>query len=98
VLVNTKRSTPAATAASSSVSVPITFVSMKSRRRCEPMCGLCSVAACTIASTPSTQRRTSAASATEPTTRGVRRREHVEPDGVRQDAHERLAEMPRAAG
>jgi hypothetical protein len=30
--------------------------------------------------------------------RGVRRREHVEPDGVRQDAHERLAEMPRAAG
>src|SRR5215204_6865081 len=68
VLVNTNRSTPAATASSSSVSVPVTFVSTKSRHACEPTCGLCSVAACSTAPTPSIALRTSSRSATEPTT------------------------------
>ena len=42
--------------------------------------------------------RTSSRSATEPTTDVYGRREHVEADGVGQDAHQRLAEMTRAAG
>ena len=44
VLVNTKLPTPAATASSRSVSVPVTLVSTKARRSCDPTCGLWSVA------------------------------------------------------
>ena len=101
VLVNTKRPTPAATASSSRVSVPVTFVSTKAWRECEPTCGLCSVAACTTASAPASERRTSARSATEPDHAGGRGGEHVETEDVvaarAQDAHERVAEMPGAA-
>src|SRR5918992_3125015 len=68
VLVKTNRPTPAATASSSRLSVPVTFVSTNSCRRCVPTCGLCSVAACRTASAPSTARRTQSRSAIEPTT------------------------------
>jgi hypothetical protein len=68
VLVNTNRPTPAATDSSSRFSVPATFVSTNSILPWEPTWGLCSVAAWRIASAPSTQRRTSARSAIEPTT------------------------------
>src|SRR4051812_16309376 len=68
VLVKTKRGPPAATASSSSTSVPSMLVCTKSSRRCDPTCGLCSVAVCSTASTPSMQRRTQPRSATEPTT------------------------------
>src|SRR4051795_4471711 len=68
VLVKTKRGTPAATASSSSTSVPSMLVCTKSSRRWDPTCGLCSVAAWSTASTPSMQRRTQPRSATEPTT------------------------------
>ena len=40
-------------ASSSRFSVPVTLVSTNSWRLCEPTCGLCSVAACSTASTPS---------------------------------------------
>src|SRR2546423_1812334 len=52
VLVNTKLPTPAAAASSSSVSVPVTLVSTKSCRVCEPTCGLCKVAGCRTAPAP----------------------------------------------
>ena len=68
VLVKTKLPTPAATASSSSVSVPATFVSTNACLPCEPTCGLCSVAVCRTASAPATQSRTTARSATDPTT------------------------------
>ena len=68
VLVNTKLPTPAATASSSSVSVPVTLVSTNSCLRWEPTCGLCSVAECTTASAPATHSRTTARSATDPVT------------------------------
>ena len=45
LLVNTKLPTPAATDSSSSVSVPLTLVSTKACRPCDPMWGLWSVAA-----------------------------------------------------
>src|SRR3954452_792977 len=62
-----KRLTFAATASSSSVSVPVTLVSTNSCRLCDPTCGLCSVAACRTASTPRIASRTVSRSATEPT-------------------------------
>src|SRR5262249_3097877 len=68
VLVNTKLPTPAAAASSSSVSVPVTLVSTKSGRLCEPTCGLCSVAGCTTAPAPARQARTVARSVIDPTT------------------------------
>ena len=68
VLVKTKLLRPAATASSSSVSVPLTVVSTNACLPCEPTCGLCSVAVCRTASTPSMLSRTTARSATDPTT------------------------------
>src|SRR5580693_1237817 len=68
VLVNTKLLTPAATASSSTVSVPLTVVSTNACLPCEPTCGLCSVAVCRTASTPARQSRTTARSATDPIT------------------------------
>src|SRR3954470_23698773 len=67
-LVNTNRPTPAPTASSSRLSVPVTFVSTNSPRACEATRGLWSVAAWTTASTPCTQRRTTSRSTTDPTT------------------------------
>ena len=102
VLVNTKRPTPAATASSSRFSVPVTLVSTKSARPWEPTWGLWSVAACRTASTPCTQSRTHGAVGDRPHHGGERGREDVEPADVvalvAEDAHERLAEMARAAG
>ena len=69
VLVNTKREAPAATASSRRFSVPVTLVSTKSWRVCEPTWGLWSVAAWMTASAPATASRTSGRSATEPTMR-----------------------------
>src|SRR3954454_2467287 len=66
--VKTNRLTPAATASSSRLSVPVTFVATKSRRGWESTWGLWSVAAWMTASTPSIDRCTSARSATDPTT------------------------------
>src|SRR5580692_9549148 len=68
VLVNTKLLTPAATASSSSVRVPLTVVSTNACLPCEPTWGLCSVAVCRMASTPARLSRTTARSATDPTT------------------------------
>src|ERR1700758_1429295 len=68
LLVNTKLPTPAVTASSSSVSVPVTLVSTKACLPCDPTCGLCSVAACRTASAPATQERTTARAAIDPTT------------------------------
>jgi hypothetical protein len=68
VLVNTNLPIPAATASSSSVSVPVTLTSTNSCREWEATCGLCSVAACSTASTPAMHERTQSRSATEPTT------------------------------
>src|SRR5580692_2768551 len=68
VLVNTKLPTPAATASSSSVSVPLTVVSTNACLPCEPTWGLCSVAVCRTASTPARLWRTTARSVTDPTT------------------------------
>jgi hypothetical protein len=68
VLVNTKQPTPAATASSSRVSVPVTLMSTKACRPCEPTWGLWSVATCRMPSTPSTQRRTEPRSVIDPTT------------------------------
>ena len=68
VLVNTNALTPAATDSSNSVSVPVMFVWTKSSRRCDATCGLCSVAVCRTASTPSRQRFTQPRSATDPST------------------------------
>ena len=42
------------------------FVSTNAWRSCEPMCGLCSVAVCSTASTPARHSRTSSRSAIEP--------------------------------
>src|SRR5262249_28761874 len=68
VLVNTKLPTPAAADSSSRVSVPVTLLSTKSCRVCEPTCGLCSVAGCRTAPAPARQARTVARSVIEPTT------------------------------
>src|SRR3954449_6290449 len=68
VLVNTNRPTPAATASSSRVSVPVMFVSTNAPRPRVPTCGLCSVAACRTASAPRTHARTHSPSVTDPTT------------------------------
>src|SRR5690242_21704297 len=68
VLVNTKLPTPAAAASSSSVSVPVTLVSTKSCRVCEPTCGLCKVAGCRTAPAPARQARTVERSVIDPTT------------------------------
>src|SRR6516165_5632037 len=68
VLVNTKLPTPAAAASSSRVSVPVTLVSTKSCRVCEPTCGLCSVAGCRTVPVPARQARTVARSVIDPTT------------------------------
>src|SRR6202035_5182170 len=57
----------AATACSSTVRVPATFVSTNSTRLCEPMCGLWSVAEWITASMPATLSRTKSGSAIEPT-------------------------------
>src|SRR4051812_28067805 len=69
VLVKINRSTPAATDSSSRFSVAVTLASMKAWRVWEPTCGLCNVAVCTTAPTPSTARRATARSARSPTTR-----------------------------
>src|ERR1700735_3237504 len=68
VLVKTKLLRQAATASSSSVSVPLTVVSTNACLPCEPTCGLCSVAVCRTASTPARLARTTARSVTDPTT------------------------------
>jgi hypothetical protein len=68
VLVNTKPPTPAATDSSSSVRVPVTLVSTKSRREWDSTCGLCNVAGCRTAVTPRSAARTTSRSATDPTT------------------------------
>src|SRR5260370_32739416 len=66
VLVNTKLLTPAAAASSSRVSVPVTLVSTKSCRRCEPTCGLCSVAGGRTAPAPAGQARALAPAVVDP--------------------------------
>src|SRR6185312_3667024 len=66
VLVKTNAPTFASAAASSRLSVPMRFTSMKSCRRCVATCGLCSVAACSTASTPRIAPRTTSRSAIEP--------------------------------
>ena len=68
LLVNTKLATPAAAASSASVSVPVTLVSTKSCWLCEATCGLCRVAVCSTADTPSRQDRTSSRSVIDPVT------------------------------
>src|SRR5215218_4897496 len=68
LLVNTTLRVPASAAASSTVSVPVTLVSTKSWRLCEPTCGLCRVAVCRTWSAPWRARRTASRSSTEPTT------------------------------
>src|ERR1700759_850447 len=68
LLVNTKLPTPAAAASSASVSVPVTLVSTNSCQGCASTCGLCKVAVCSTADTPSRQDRTSSRSVIEPVT------------------------------
>ena len=97
VLVKTKRPTPAATDSSSRFSVPVRLVSTKSCRVWEPTCGLCSVAACRTASTPCSASRTSARSATEPTSvvcaDGRTSIDTTSSTGVAQHATQRLPEV-----
>src|SRR5579872_497792 len=58
---------PAASAASSSVSVPVTFTSTKAWREWLSTCGLCSVAVWMTAVTPAIAPRTNSGSVIEPT-------------------------------
>ena len=78
------------------------FVSTKSWRRCVATCGLCSVAACSTASTPCMHASTTARSAMEPTTFVNGERRMSTPTAScgppAQRAHQRFAEVTRAAG
>ena len=67
VLVNTKQPTPADTASSSRLRVPVTFVSTNSCRAWVATCGLWSVVTCTTAPAPRRHSRTNGRSTIDPT-------------------------------
>ena len=78
--------------------MPVRFVSTNSWRLCEPTCGLCSVAVCSTASTPRIAARHRRPVGDRADDVRVRRRQHVDAHGIGERAHQRLAEVPGAAG
>src|SRR3954468_15899652 len=101
VLVKTKLRTPAAAAASSRLSVPVTLVSMKSCLLWVATCGLCSVAVWITAVTPSIWCRTKSGSTIEPTAsvkgdafRSMPRAGEPRPRSVRRRASPRWPALP----
>src|SRR3954471_12477084 len=101
VLVKTKLRTPAATAASSRLSVPVTLVSMKACLLWVATCGLCSVAVWITAVTPSIWRRAKSESTIEPTAsvkgdgfRSIPRTDESRPRSVRRRPSPRWPALP----
>ena len=83
-------------------SVPVMLTSTNSCRPWVATCGLCKVAACNTVCTPAMWRRTNARSTIEPTCVVNGEARTSMPIAARrvggERAHQRLAEMPRAAG